>query len=330
VQLAPRLPTCARSSCREGLGEFRTTHGGRVSDRSSDVRLDAAAVAALVAGQFPDLAGQPVRRLGDGWDHDLYTVGADWIFRFPKRASRVPWLAREIQVNAIVADALGPRTPRFEHIGIESASFPYPFVGYRKLRGVGADEAAGRDPAGLAADIAGLLSRLHRIEPGLIPPTPASWERESWAALRAELAGQADLIRPLLGTGLRARAEPYLAGRVPEPARDGPRRFIHNDICADHLIVDNGSGRLVGLIDLTDCMVGEVVLDFVGLIAGVGGYDFIGEVAAGYDLPLGASFDATLEWLARTLTLTWLAEAAREDPGAIPKHLSWVARAFSR
>jgi aminoglycoside phosphotransferase (APT) family kinase protein len=298
------------------------------SERASDVPLDAAIVAELIASQFPDLADAPVRPFGHGWDHNLFTVGSDWIFRFPKRADRVDWLVREIEINGLVASALGSRTPVFDHIGTASASFPYPFAGYRRLPGVGADERPPGDAAGLAADIAGVLAALHRIDPGLIPPTPAAWERESWANLRNELADQADAVRPLLDKDLLAQAEPYLTGSIPEPAQDGPRRFIHNDICAEHLIVEPDSGRLVGLIDLTDSMVGEVVLDFVGLIAGVGGYDFIFQVAAGYDLPLGASFWPKLEWLARTLTLTWLAEAAAEDPGDLGRHLSWVARAF--
>jgi hypothetical protein len=93
--------------------------------------------------------------------------------------------------------------------------------------------------------------------------------------------------------------------------------------------VDARTGRLSGLIDFADAMIGEAVLDFAGLI-GVGGYPFIRQVAASYDLPRGERFDAKLEWLCRTLTLTWLAEAATSDPDDVPKHLSWVGAAFAR
>jgi aminoglycoside phosphotransferase (APT) family kinase protein len=105
----------------------------RETQRSSDFPLDAATVAELIASQFPDLAGAPARAFGGGWDHDLFTVGSDWIFRFPKRADRVDWLVREIEINGLVASALGSRTPVFDHIGTASASFPYPFAGYRRL-----------------------------------------------------------------------------------------------------------------------------------------------------------------------------------------------------
>ena len=281
----------------------------------------------VVAAQFPEFADAPVRLFGAGWDNELYSVGADWIFRFPKRAERVPWLKREIEITAMAGSALGSAVPRFEHVGAPSDLFPYPFVGYRRLVGVGADESGVTDLAALSTDIGRLLSDLHRIDPAQIPATPGGWEREPWSDLRAELTAEADVVRPLLPPDLLAKAAPYLAGEVTEPPQDGPCRLIHNDICPDHLLVDPATGRLSGLIDFTDAMAGEVVLDFVGLI-GIAGYEFIGQVAANYELPLGGSFDAKLCWLARTLTLNWLADAASQDPDRIPKHLSWVVRAF--
>lgn len=228
----------------------------------------------------------------------------------------------------MAAEALAPRVPIFELIGQPGAAFPYPFVGYRWLPGVGADQVPAGGLSVLAADIGGVLRALHQLDPRSVPPTPGGWEADTWDNLRADLAAAAGLARPLLSPNLLARAEPYLAGQLPAPPRNGPLRFIHNDICADHLIADPGTGRLAGLIDFTDAMAGEPVLDFVGLIT-VGGYGFISEVAAGYSLPLGEGFRAKLEWLSRVLTLTWLANAADHDPPQVPKHLSWVGRAFS-
>ena len=298
--------------------------------RSSDWHLDEEIVSRLIATQFPDLAGRAVSRYGSGWDNQLFRVGGEWIFRFPRRAERVPWLVREIEIMAIANETMAHAIPVFERAGVPSDTFPYPFAGYRPVPGVGADEAGEPGVAGhsgLAADIGALLSRLHRIDPSRVPPTPDGWEREPWAELRTELAAVAELARPLLGPDLLARAEPYLAGQVMEPPQDGPLRFIHNDICPDHVIVDPGTGRLNGLIDFGDAMAGDPVLDFVGLI-GIDGYRFISRAAASYDLPLGGSFGTRLEWLCRVLTLTWLADAAAHDRPSIGKHVSWVARAF--
>ncbi|HXW46106.1 MAG TPA: aminoglycoside phosphotransferase family protein [Streptosporangiaceae bacterium] len=298
---------------------------------SSDVSLDAGLVSELVAAQFGALAGTPVRSFGSGWDHDLFSVGPEWIFRFPKRADRVPWLLREIEILSVAGSRLGSLVPRFELIGAPSGRFRYPFVGYRRLPGIGADQVPASGPAGLAAlaaDVGRLLTALHRIDPGLMPPAPAASDRGSWSAqVRADLAAAADAVRPLLRPDVRARAEPYLAGEVPEPPAAGPQRFLHNDLGPEHLLVDPLTGRLTGVIDFTDAMVGEAVHDFAGLI-GIGGYDFIRRVTDCYDLALAESFWAKLEWLCRTLTLTWLAEAAAGDAAAIPMHQSWVVLAF--
>jgi aminoglycoside phosphotransferase (APT) family kinase protein len=298
-----------------------------MKQRSSDRPLDERVVSHLIAAQFPELGGQPVSRLGTGWDNELFSVGGEWILRFPRRAERVAWLAREITIMGLVADKLAPRVPVFELIGQPSEAFPYPFVGYRLLAGVAADQVPDAARSRLAADIGGLFGVLHRIDPGRVPMTPVGWEREPLDALLADLAGAADCARPLLSPALRARAEPYLAGQVPAPPAGGPLRFIHNDICAEHLIVDPGTGRLAGLIDFTDAMVGDPAHDFAGLIT-VGGYGFIERVAASYDLPLGDGFRARLEWLSRVCTLAWLADAADHDLASVPTQLSWVDRAF--
>lgn len=118
--------------------------------------------------------------------------------------------------------------PACERIGRPSEAFPCPFTGYRLLPGVAAGQAHPGDPEGLAADVGGLLSRLHRSGPGRVPPAPGGREHRPWSQLRDELAGLAAPVRPPLGPRLPGQAEPCLAGRVPVPRQDGPRRFIHN------------------------------------------------------------------------------------------------------
>jgi aminoglycoside phosphotransferase (APT) family kinase protein len=298
-----------------------------VQQRVPEWPLDERIVIGLVAAQFPELAGQRVARLGGGLDHELFSVGEQWILRFPRRADRVPWLRREIDILATVSETLGRMVPRFELIGEPSQAFGYPFVGYRRLPGVGADQR----PVGanLASEIGALLTAVHRVDPRRIPPTPAGWEDEPWLELRTALAAAAPAVDRVLGPSLRGLAAPYLAGLVPVPAQQGQRRFIHNDICPEHVLVDQDLGSLTGLIDFTDAMVGDPVLDFVGLI-GIGGYDFIARVVACYGLPVDEAFWSKLTWLARTLTLTWLADSVCEDQAAVPMHLAWVGRAFER
>lgn len=289
----------------------------------------------ILAAQLPELGGLPVTKLGEGWDNDLYVVGnEEWVFRFPKRAERVPWLWREIAVVDRVAQVLGPLVPRFEHVGVASEDFPYPFVGYRFVPGLAADRI---DPltSGLAREIGGVLARLHAIDPSGVPPTPAGWEDEPAVPSRiARLVGLAEPVLARLPRPARTKVEPYLAGAVVAPSGQGPdrRRLCHNDISAEHLIVEPAGGRLAGLLDWTDAMVTDPVADFVGLIT-VGGYGFIGAALSEYAdtgrLAIDHRFWERLVWWCRELTLTWLMEAIDEHQGHLERQLEWVARAFA-
>jgi aminoglycoside phosphotransferase (APT) family kinase protein len=141
-----------------------------------------------------------------------------------------------------------------------------PVFAYRRIPGVAADRSPVTDPGGLAADVGRMLDVLHRVDPDRIPSTRAGWEHLTLEYERTELKAHGGAAAQLLTPELAARAEPYLSGNLPEPVREAPRRFVHNDICPDHLIVDPRTGRLNGVIDFTDAMVGDPLLDFVGLV----------------------------------------------------------------
>jgi aminoglycoside phosphotransferase (APT) family kinase protein len=231
----------------------------------------------------------------------------------------------------IVSEALGPLAPRFDKVGKPSDAFPYPFVGYQRVDGVGADTIQLIDPKGLARDLADAYTRLHAIDPSRISRTPDGWEDETWHDWREQDPADADDLREVLPAPVRAGAEPFIAGSIEPPSVPRERHVVHNDICADHVLVDPETGRLTGLIDWADMMVGDPALDFVGLIQ-VGGWDFVRDVLNNYRGEPGDGFFARIVWAARTLTLHWLVELMDRgdvDPSITDRgHLLWVARAF--
>lgn len=295
--------------------------------RSADRSLDEGVVAAIVADQLPFLAGAHVERLGAGWDNELFIVANDWVLRFPKRAERVAWQARERQIVELAGEALGTLVPAFDLVGDPSQLFPYPFVAYKALPGVAADYLA-EPSAALAADLGDALGRLHAIDPCRVPATPAGWEDEALGDHLTDLVAYVSALRAHLAGDLLAEAEPYLTGRIDLPRAAASRRFTHNDICAEHVLVDPATGRLSGLIDWTDAMATDPAVDFVGLIT-IGDWRFIDKVIAAYPLALDEDFGARLDWLARALTLRWLGEALTEESAAPATHLKWVERAFT-
>lgn len=308
-----------------------------MTNRLSDTELDEQRAAAVVSSQFPALAGTSVRRLGSGWDHDLYVLGDDEsvVFRFPRRAERVPWLVRELEILGRVAPVLGSVVPRFDYLGTPSDLFPYPFVGYRYLRGVEADDSLLVREA-MAKETGRLLAALHGIDPRGVPPTPVGWEGEHPVrSALSRLSSVAGLVGDRLPEAVRGFAVPYLRGDVhaPTPPNRQAHRLCHNDLCAQHVIVDPASGRIIGVLDWTDAMVTDPVVDFVGLIT-VGEYRFIAQVVSAYVSHGGEGVDGNfwerLIWLCRILVLTWLGEALQEDALDISRHIKWIERAFAQ
>jgi aminoglycoside phosphotransferase (APT) family kinase protein len=249
----------------------------------------------------------------------------EWIFRFPRFAGIVDWLRREIALMPIVADAVSFAVPVFEKIGEPDALFPYPFVGYRSLPGVPCDQLHGVDPAVLAGDLGRALGELHAIDPALIAPPPHGQEDESWD-WRAMLTRLGEILRTTLPSDIAAVAAPFIEGSVERPGVDGPRRFLHNDIGADHVLVDPDTSRLAGLIDFADMRLGDPAGEFTGLIT-IGPVRFIEDALAAYPLPVDDSFVERIRWNARAATLVWLADVVREG-GPHELHLTWVRRAF--
>lgn len=297
------------------------------SYRASDRPLDKAIAERVIADQFPDLRNLPVRHWDEGWDNEVYLVGEDWVFRFPKRADTVAWLEREDALLRLVAEETDIHVPRFERFGDPSELFPYPFVGYRLVPGVAADAVEPADPRALAADLGRAFTQLHSIDTTRVPPTPSSWETEDPNAALHELVADAEWVRPYLNGALAHAAEPYLSGEIARPPFNGEQRFMHNDICPDHVLV-RADGRLAGIIDFADAMVGDPVGDFVGLVC-LWGYGFVEDVVASYELPLDDAFWDRLRWRSHVLHLNGLANADdADDDEDIAKHLLWLERAF--
>jgi hypothetical protein len=111
-----------------------------------------------------------------------------------------------------------------------------------------------------------------------------------------------------------------------EPKFKGALRFIHHDLSPEHLIIDPGTGRLTGILDWTDAILGDSARDFVGLVTWRG-WGFTEQVLRSYPIPVDQEFRHRLSLLSRLLSVIWLGEA-HEQGSDVAKHISWVNKAF--
>ncbi len=224
---------------------------------------------AAIAAAFPALAVRPIRFLAEGWDSVVWAVNGDLVFRFPKRAESATGLRREIALLPLLGPTLPVPTPQFAYIAEPSATFPYPFVGYRRLPGVplGDAPATSIEPERLAAQIGAFLTALHRfplaraIACGVPATTPGGWRAE-YAAMLAEIR----TLYPRMTPAECKRTERLFAGYLNAP-ENGQFNcvLLHRDLGGDHLLLDPETGDLAAVIDWGDLSIGDPAHDCCGV-----------------------------------------------------------------
>lgn len=216
--------------------------------------MDAALVTRLL-GQFPDLAGRPLRLLAAGWDRSVWLVDDAWAFGFPRRAMALPGLAREVEVLPRLAPLLPLPVPVPAFVGEPADGFPWPFWGGAYLPGVEScdvvPDVAARRLA--VAPLAAFLRVLHApalaaaVTADALPVDPNA---------RADMSRRVPLARTqlaeLVAAGIWApppAAEAVLAAAeaLPEPDPD-PRTVAHGDLHLRHVLLAPGDAPGVAAI----------------------------------------------------------------------------------
>jgi aminoglycoside phosphotransferase (APT) family kinase protein len=214
----------------------------------------------LLREQFPDLASLPIVLLGSGWDNTVFTVGGDWIFRFPRREVVLPGFRLEIEYLPRLAPLLPVPIPVPERIGEPSDAFPWPFFGARFLPGVELCQAADTPREQLAVELARFLRTLHGPEllESVGAELPENWTR------RADMERRVPYVLEKLAELDRLWPAPAHVRPLVESARTlpppEPRAVCHGDLHFRHVLVDGG-GRMSGVIDWIDLCRGEPALD---------------------------------------------------------------------
>jgi aminoglycoside phosphotransferase (APT) family kinase protein len=226
---------------------------------SDEIAIDAALVRRLIAAQLPQWAELPLEPvLQRGTDNALYRLGERLVVRLPRRERTSLTLEKERRWLPRLAPALPVAVPRPVADGLPGEGYPFRWSVYRWLPG----ETLSDEPVGdrrlLAADLAGFVVALQRIDAADGPPpaehnfgrgAPLATRDDATRAAIASLPGELDT------EAIAAAWERALAAR--EWAR--PPVWVHGDLDARNLLVENG--RLSGVIDFGGLGVGDPACD---------------------------------------------------------------------
>lgn len=293
--------------------------------------LDDARVRAAIEAQFPDLRPAAVRFLARGWDHDAWLANETWVFRFPRRADVAAGVATQIELSQLLALALPVAIPRAERIGRPDEHFPYPFAGHRNLGGVPADSVAltASESTALAHELGRVLSALHAVPPSRVASLGLPLLPDRSAERRASLAEVAGAFRLAMPRASVARWEPWLRNEVPAPPpREGPVCLTHNDLAAEHVLIDPATRRIAGIFDWSDAALGDPAVDLVGFWLWKG-EAFVRRILESYAASWDEAAIERVRFSARSLAILYVARAhSFGDRELIEKERRWFLEVF--
>jgi aminoglycoside phosphotransferase (APT) family kinase protein len=152
--------------------------------------------------------------------------------------------------------------PHYEYYGQSRARSEQPFAGYRKLPGIPGDQAEMVDRPLVARQLGLFLDTLHTYplnkaeEAGVREQMDmvAHWRNRAFEGLKKIVDFEVNTHR----------LQHYLVSNSPS-RYEGTLRLVHNDMWAEHVLINSHSGSVNAIIDWGDTAIGDPAVDFAGL-----------------------------------------------------------------
>ncbi|MBT1675552.1 aminoglycoside phosphotransferase family protein [Curtobacterium aurantiacum] len=225
---------------------------------SAEVDVDVPLVRSLLLDQHPDLAGQPLEVVANGWDNVVLRLGDDLAVRVPRRAMAARLVEHEQRWLPEIAARVGPVVPVPAPVRTGRPALGYPWswsiVPWLPGAPIGA-RAAG---VSVAEALAAFVGRLHVPVPADAPANPFRG---------VPLASRSDAVLARLdGHDVPRAGELATLWRTAAavPAHAGPPVWVHGDLHPFNLLVDrapDGVDRLSAVIDFGDVTAGDPAVD---------------------------------------------------------------------
>ncbi len=277
--------------------------------------------------------GATVTREGAGWDHVAWrVVGADgvpWIVRAAVEGQPDELAAevhREVAVMQLARLVLGDLVGDAVVLDAPRGCLAHPRLPGTPLQDL---LVTGRVPATeldrLAREIGVIIGEIAR----LVPPAGVVTDDglPAWFAGLPELVAQ---VEHLLTPGERAAVGRFLASSPPPEPWPDDLPLAHNDLGAEHVLVDPGTLAVTGVIDWSDAARADLAAELGRLARDLGGehLDAVldGMAVAAADRP---ALTARAWCYARCLVVEDLADAVRRRPDLIAFERASLAVLFA-
>jgi aminoglycoside phosphotransferase (APT) family kinase protein len=223
------------------------------SSPRSEVALDEATVRSLLEQQGVDRCDEPLRRLDEGWDNELWRLGDRRLVRLPRRSASAQLQRVEQRWLPTLAENLPIPITAPLFCGQPSEIFPWVWSVVPYFAGT---------PASLELPIAPstpdrlgeFLVELHRPAPSGAPTSPYRGVPLDDRDARVRECLRSDALT-LDAESLAKSWEAVLT----TPRWEGPAVWVHGDLHPSNIVVRDG--RIVAIIDFGDLCAGDPAVD---------------------------------------------------------------------
>jgi aminoglycoside phosphotransferase (APT) family kinase protein len=223
--------------------------------------VDVPLVQRLVAAQFPQWAGLPIRPVdNDGWDNWTFHLGDRMKVRLPSAMGYSEQAEKEAYWLPRLAPKLPLPVPVPVGIGAPTKDYPCVWSIYGWLEGEPVTREGLDDPVQFGWDLAGFVTALQRIDAtGGPPPGQHNFFRggDVMSVYGEEARRCVDVIAEIIDAPMAHE----VLDRAQAAAITAPPVWIHGDIAVGNLLVREG--RLGAVIDFGGCAVGDPACDLV-------------------------------------------------------------------
>ncbi|MFF8836281.1 aminoglycoside phosphotransferase family protein [Streptomyces sp. NPDC015130] len=226
---------------------------------ASPVTLDTALVARLVAAQFPEWAGLPVREVDSaGTDNAMFRLGDEFAVRLPKAEWSTGQAAKEQRWLPLLAPHLPLPVPVPLGHGVPGEGFDRPWSVFGWLDGADAFIAPLTDLADAAVRLGRFGAALRAVDASGGPASFRGGPVTEW-----EQGAMPGAIRELAADGT---VDPERATRAWEsvlalPQWEGAPVWVHGDLLPGNVLTRDG--RLSAVIDFGGLGVGDPACDMM-------------------------------------------------------------------
>jgi aminoglycoside phosphotransferase (APT) family kinase protein len=225
----------------------------------NEVHTDASLVGRLLASQFPNWAGLPIKPVHSaGTDNALYRLGEDMVVRIP----RIHWATGQVDKEHQWLPRLAPFLPLDIPIplakGKPGEGYPWHWSVYRWLDGENAILESLSDPSQTATKLAQFIVALQSIDATSGPP-PGPHNSSRGVPLATRDSPTRAAIAALNGLVDTDAATAAWEAALQAPAWRGPPIWIHGDMQPGNLL--SVQGRLSAVIDFGCLGIGDPACD---------------------------------------------------------------------